>query len=168
MRAVDFAVGGSTVDGAIVSPYAMGSSLKDFVNDFQGSYGDWTETPGFKWKSEKSLFTFWFGVNDIAISHFEAKHGEEYTRAPLPEVFESYMRSLNTVSHPRPEVKAHTDTIGSSTMLELVTSLFSLAHPSTAPPSISAIVGMPNDICSLSQIYRPSTVASMTCSTLSV
>jgi len=98
IRAVDFGVGGSTVDGALIHPYAMGSSLMDFVNDFQGSYGDWTDTPGFSWRPEKSLFSFWFGVNDIAINHFKAEHGEEYVRAPLQEVFESYMRSLNTVS----------------------------------------------------------------------
>jgi len=99
IRAVDFGVGGSTVDGALIHPYAMGSSLKDFVNDFQGSYGDWTDAPGFDWKSEKSLFAFWFGVNDIAINHFKAEHGEEYVRAPLQEIFESYMMSLNTVRH---------------------------------------------------------------------
>jgi hypothetical protein len=59
MRTVDFAVGGSTVDGKIIPPFAMGSSLKDEVNDFQASYGAGTAVPGFEWEPKRTLFTFW-------------------------------------------------------------------------------------------------------------
>lgn len=157
------------MDGALIHPYAMGSSLKDFVNDFQGSYGDWTDAPGFTWKPEKSLFAFWFGVNDIAINHFKPEHGEEYVRAPLQEIFESYTASLNTVSS---RSSSHTHrptrlTSFSSTTPVHATSSSLPVHHSTAPSSMSATLGMPSAISTLSPTYHPSTAESTTCSTLS-
>ncbi|KAJ4387613.1 hypothetical protein N0V93_008209 [Gnomoniopsis smithogilvyi] len=59
--AYDFAVAGATVDSDIVPQYE--SSVRDFVQqvtEFQNHYSD-----SDIWNSSNSLFTSWFGINDI-------------------------------------------------------------------------------------------------------
>lgn len=68
--AYDFAVAGATVDSDIVPQYEP--SVRDFVQqvtEFQNHYAD---SEGTLWNSSNSLFTSWFGINDIVTGYAPA------------------------------------------------------------------------------------------------
>ena len=98
-NAYNFAMGGSTVDSRVVKPYLAGTSLFDQMRDFFRWYG--TDAPKMPWKSDDTLFIFWFGVNDIALTHGRSRQTElldDHRRPPMPEIFASYGNLVTQVS----------------------------------------------------------------------
>lgn len=88
--------GGSTVDRDIIPPFALGSSLKNEVKEFLGPYSN--PSPAISWDPKHTLFVFWFGVNDITMTHVRSKpEMAEFDRPPLPQIFHSYSTSINKV-----------------------------------------------------------------------
>lgn len=90
-------MGGSTVDSRVVKPYMAGTSLFDQMRDFFRWYGN--DSPRAPWKSDDTLFMFWFGVNDIALTHSRSRElFDDHHRPAMPEIFESYTNLVSQVS----------------------------------------------------------------------
>lgn len=93
MRTYNLAVGGSTVDNALVQPNYMGStSLRQQIREqFLPRYVLNTENLTAPWTANDTLFSMWFGINDVVISSGKM----QYT--PLDRIFDSYMASMQMV-----------------------------------------------------------------------
>ena len=62
VHAYDFAVAGATVDSNLIPPYQ--SQVRSFVQQVEIFTRHYSNTSG-TWKPQDSLFTAWFGMNDI-------------------------------------------------------------------------------------------------------
>lgn len=93
IRTYDFARGGSTVDRDILAPvWPTASTFKDEVDQqFLPNYASKHETRS--WSSSTTLFTAWFGINDILVSYHEQE------RTPNAQLIEGYSAALLSVSH---------------------------------------------------------------------
>lgn len=70
--ALDLAVGGATIDTTLIAP---GMPLI-YIKSFKEQVEEW-ETYNFTWKADSSLYTIWFGVNDITAYTNETSHNFE-------------------------------------------------------------------------------------------
>ncbi|KAK9772083.1 hypothetical protein AB5N19_11705 [Seiridium cardinale] len=90
--AYDFAIAGATVDSTIVPPYQ--SAVKSFVQQaalFDQYYGSGSSHEGV-WASEDSLFTSWFGINDILRGYSPANWS-----TVAPQIIEQYFDQVQQV-----------------------------------------------------------------------
>lgn len=83
IKSYKFAKGSSTVDRDQVKPYMLGSSFIEEAKVFIDNY----VTPPRKtdWNPETSLFSMWFGVNDLVLPHWT---GDD--QGSMPAIFASY------------------------------------------------------------------------------
>lgn len=90
---MNFAVGGSVVDNTVVEPFMLGSNLREetdiFLDAFTGNKSR------LAWKSETSVFVFWFGVNDVHGSNGMKDIPEVFAR-----IFETYTANVDRVRYP--------------------------------------------------------------------
>jgi len=90
---LNFARGGSVVDSKLVKN-TFGTSLHhQITNDFLPLYTNSTNSsrPAPPWDPSTTLFTFWFGINDVVLSADASIH------APLDSIMTSYRASLETL-----------------------------------------------------------------------
>lgn len=92
VRTYDFARGGSTIDRDIVAPvWPTASTLKDEVDQqFLPNYA--SKHTSRQWSPSTTLFTTWFGINDILVSYHDLE------RTPCARLIEEYSAAILSVS----------------------------------------------------------------------
>lgn len=97
LRTFNFARGGSVIDGQLVQN-TVGTSLDHQIHrDFLPLYSSANPTPtpsspvAAHWAANTTLFTLWFGINDVVLSADASIH------APLDAIFTSYRASLEAL-----------------------------------------------------------------------
>lgn len=82
--AYDFAIAGATVDSNLIPPYQP--AVKSFVQQVQIFQGHYLNTSG-TWNLDDSLFTAWFGMNDIP----RGENLSDWTTTIFEETIQQYL-----------------------------------------------------------------------------
>ncbi|KAH8649670.1 hypothetical protein BGZ60DRAFT_422074 [Tricladium varicosporioides] len=83
----NYAVSGATVDSAIVAPFVSSATpMTDQVSQFLSPIGPSTKPATAPWTAENSLFSVFFGINDIQWSY----NGT----GPRPDVYEKVAKAM--------------------------------------------------------------------------
>ncbi|EMD33269.1 carbohydrate esterase family 16 protein [Gelatoporia subvermispora B] len=82
----NYAYGGATINASLVQPYETTVlSFVDQVNQFMSTVAD--KPASAPWTSENSLFSAWFGINDIGNSYYEPGNRSAFNDVLLDNYF---------------------------------------------------------------------------------
>ena len=94
IQTYNLAFGGATIDSALVTagfPFHVPSFLEQVTDTFLPLY---SSTPAVPWTSNNTIFTIFFGINDVIHSYAERNDSLNYA------LIKDYESRVNQVSNP--------------------------------------------------------------------
>jgi len=90
----DFAYNGATVDRTIVAPY--GPEVQCFVDQADAWIQNLQKGTDYcKWTAQNSLFSFWFGINDIGMLYPDFSDGTNIMKDVTQQYFNQVVRLID-------------------------------------------------------------------------